>query len=462
MLAGLLLGLGALAPRAEGAQNPEKAREIYAKIISIRTSVGQGHVPEMVEYLAGEFRAAGFPRKDVQIIPFKMPREEVASLVVRYRGDGSGGKPILLLGHMDVVTANPADWERDPFTLVEERGYFFGRGTFDNKHNIAALTATALRLKTEQFRPTRDLIFYFSGDEETSQLSTIAIARNQRELIDAEFALNGDAGGGTLDEKTGKPLYYYVQTAEKTYADFDFTSKNPGGHSSRPRADNAIYDLTAALARLRDFNFPVMSNETTRAGFAAAGAATPGPLGEAMRRFAANPKDKAAIAVLSADPVQAAAIRTTCVATMLRGGHAPNALAQSAAATVNCRIFPGVSIEEVRATLQEVASPAVGVVVLEQPLASDASPLRSDVMNAVARVVHKRFPGLPIIPQQMAGATDGLVFRSIGIPTYGVDGTFMKDSDMFAHGLNERIPVESFYANLDHWYSLLTELSGGR
>jgi acetylornithine deacetylase/succinyl-diaminopimelate desuccinylase-like protein len=437
-----------------------QAREIYAKIISMPTSVGLHQVPAMTEYLAGRFRAAGFPAEDVHVLPLKPPAEEIASLVVRYRGDGSGGKPILLLAHMDVVTANRADWERDPYTLTEENGFFFGRGTADNKQGVAALTATFLRLKAERYVPKRDLIIYFSGDEETAQLSPVDVAQNHRKLIDAEFALNSDAGGGTLDEKTGKPLFFSVQTAEKTYADFTLTARNAGGHSSLPRDDNAIYDLAEAITRVRNFRFPVMWNETTRAGLNAAGENTPGELGDAMRRFAADPADSAAIATLRASPSHVGMTGTTCVATMLSGGHAQNALPQLATANVNCRIFPGVKIDDVRATLQQVAGSQVEVKTVGTPMSSDASPLREDVMAAVTRVVRKRYPGLRVVPQQASGATDGLVFRSIGIPTYGVDGNFIKNSDAFYHGLNERLPVQSFYDSLEFWHSLLKDLAG--
>jgi acetylornithine deacetylase/succinyl-diaminopimelate desuccinylase-like protein len=437
-----------------------QAREIYARIIAMPTSVGLHQVPAMTEYLAGQFRAAGFPAEDVHVLPLKPPTEEIASLVVRYRGDGSGGRPILLLAHMDVVTANRADWERDPYTLTEEAGFFFGRGTADNKQGVAALTATFLRLKAERFVPKRDLIIYFSGDEETAQLSVVDVAQNHRKLIDAEFALNSDAGGGTLDEKTGKPLFFSVQTAEKTYADFTLTARNAGGHSSLPRDDNAIYDLAEAITRVRNFRFPVMWNETTRAGLNAAGETTPGDLGNAMRRFAADPADSAAVATLRASPSHVGMVGTTCVATMLSGGHAQNALPQLATANVNCRIFPGVKIDDVRATLQQVAGSQVEVKTVGTPMSSDASPLREDVMAAVTRAVRKRYPGLRVVPQQASGATDGLVFRSIGIPTYGVDGNFMKNSDAFYHGLNERLPVQSFYGSLEHWHSLLKDLAG--
>jgi acetylornithine deacetylase/succinyl-diaminopimelate desuccinylase-like protein len=253
---------------------------------------------------------------------------------------------------------------------------------------------------------------------------------------------------------------YNVQTAEKTFASFELTVRNPGGHSSLPRADNAIYQLADALEKLQGYRFPVMWNETTLAQFKAAGAATPGPLGTAMRAFAADPRDAAAAEVLAATPAEVGRTRTTCVPTLLRGGHADNALPQSATATVNCRIFPGVAVAAVQHTLQDVVGAGVEIAVLGHPTASDASPLRPDVMAAVAQVVHARHPGVPIVPSQESGASDGLYFRAAGIPTYGVGGMFMKDSDAFAHGLNERVPVQGFYDGLEHWYGLVQALAG--
>jgi acetylornithine deacetylase/succinyl-diaminopimelate desuccinylase-like protein len=453
-----LLGLALALPAAAApALTPEqaRARDIYAHLIGFKTEVGQGQVPKMTEYLVGLFRAAGFPDADIHV----QPLGETDSLVVRYRGDGSGGKPILLMAHMDVVTAKPEDWQRDPFTLTEENGYFFGRGTSDVKDGVASLTATFLRLKAEHFVPRRDLVIVFTGDEETQMATTQDLVNHHRELIDAEFALNSDGGGGTLGED-GHALIYNVQTAEKTFASFELTVHNPGGHSSLPRADNAIYQLADALERLQAYRFPVMWNDTTLAQFKAAGAVTPAPLGTAMRAFAANPRDAAAADALAATPGEVGRTRTTCVPTLLRGGHADNALPQSATATINCRIFPGVAVAAVQKTLQELAGPKVEITVLGAPTASDASPLRADVMAAVAQAVHARYPDVPIVPSQESGASDGLYFRAAGIPTYGVGGMFMKDSDAFAHGLNERVPVQGFYDGLDHWYRLVTGLAG--
>jgi acetylornithine deacetylase/succinyl-diaminopimelate desuccinylase-like protein len=439
-----------------------KAREIFARVVSIPTELGRHKVPEMAEYLAQEFRAAGFGAADVVVTPFEFTGDRTATLVVRYRGDGSGGRPILLLAHMDVVTAKREEWERDPYQLIEENGFFYGRGTYDIKQGITSLTATFLRLKQEGYVPKRDLIIYFSGDEETAQDTTVAMVRDHRALIDAEYALNADSGGGTLDDESGKALYYTLQAAEKTYADFTLTAHNAGGHSSQPRADNAIYDLAAALTRVRDFGFPVMSNEITLASFRAAARTTPGELGAAMAKFAADPADPAAAAVIATSPSHVGWTRTTCVPTMLAGGHAPNALPQTATANVNCRIFPGVEVETVRATLQKVAGEGIDVKLKIPALSSDPSPLRPDIVAAVTRAVHRLHPGIEVVPSQASGATDGLVFRANGIPTYGVDGMFIRGKDDFAHGLNERVPVEGFYASLDYWYHLLKDLSGRR
>lgn len=456
ILATLLL-LAALAPghAAKLERHEAKAREIFSKAVAYKTSEGLGQVPAMVEYLASEFRAAGFPDADIHVLPL----DETASLVVRYRGDGSGGRPIALMAHMDVVTAKPEDWQRDPFTLIEQDGYFFGRGTYDVKNGVASLTATFLRLKSEGFVPTRDLVIVFTGDEETGQRTAKDLVTRHRDLVDAEFALNSDAGGGTLDEK-GRPQIYGLQTAEKTYASFELTVRNPGGHSSLPRADNAIYELADALGKLQAYRFPVMWNDTTLASFKADGAVTPGKLGEAMRKFAQDPHDSAAADVLFDSPSDVGATRTTCIPTLLRGGHADNALPQSATASVNCRIFPGVAVDTVEKSLQGVVGSAVDVAVIGEPTSSDASPLRADVLAAVTKAVHRRHPNVPIVPIQESGATDGIYFRSVGIPTYGVGEVFIKESDGYAHGLNERIPVKSFYDGLEHWYILLTTLSG--
>jgi acetylornithine deacetylase/succinyl-diaminopimelate desuccinylase-like protein len=447
---------------AAGAKAPEpvraEAREIFERLISYKTSSGLGQVPAMATELAERFRGGGFAADDVHVLP----EGETAALVVRYRGSGEGGKPILLLAHMDVVTAKPEDWERDPFKLVEENGFFFGRGTSDIKSEIALLTTTFLRLKREHFVPARDLIIAFTGDEETSADTATALVTKHRALIDAEYALNSDAGGGDIDDETGKPMTYEVQGAEKSYASFTFTARNPGGHSSAPTPDNAIYELADALKSLQGYAFPVQWNDWTIGNMKASAAATPGELGQAMATFAAHPGDADAAAVIAKYPHVVGRIRTTCVATKLQGGHAENALPQSATATVNCRIFPGTSVDAVRSTLQQLAGPKIAVEAIGHPTVGPASPVRADVQAAVAQAVHVNYPGVPIVPAQSSGASDGTYFRAAGIPTYGVGSTFMKESDYFAHGLNERIPVAAFYAGLDHWYVLIKALAGGK
>jgi acetylornithine deacetylase/succinyl-diaminopimelate desuccinylase-like protein len=454
-LAGLLFALALPALAAPSAEEKARAREIYKTIVEMDTSTEGGKTPEMAKYLAKTFRDGGFASDDVHVIAV----DKTAVLAVRYRGDGSGGKPILLLAHMDVVPAHREDWERDPFKLIEENGYFFGRGSEDNKSGIALLTATFLSLKAEGFKPSRDLVIVFSGDEETSGISTKKLLKERPDLVDAAFALNSDAGGGQLSE-AGAPVYYGLQTAEKTFASFALTAKNPGGHSSAPRKENAIFDVADAVTRLRRHSFPVMWNDTTIAAFRAAGPITKGKIGAAMMRFARRPGDRRAAAVISADPYSVGQIRTTCVPTMLAGGHADNALPQRASVTVNCRIFPGVKIETVQAQLQKVVGKKLEIAPLDTYTASDASPLRNDVVAAVTKAVHANYPGVRIVPTMSSGATDGVFYRAAGIATYGTSELFMKDSDSYAHGLNERIPVDAFYKGLVHWRVLIGELAG--
>lgn len=438
----------------------QQALEIYRHIVSIRSAAGHGKLPELAGYLAEQFREGGF--EDVHVLPQTLSTgEKVASLVVRYPGDDSSGrKPILLLAHMDVVDAIPSDWERDPFKLVQEDGYFFGRGTADNKGGVAILTATFLRLQREGFVPTRDLVIAFTGDEESLMETTRALATEHRELTDAEYVLNSDGGGGYQDAEHNN-VAFLLQAAEKTYASFELTVRNPGGHSSLPRADNAIYELAEVLTNIQGYTFPARINEVTKGYFMAAAPLSPEPLRTAMRRYAEDPDDEDAQAVLSSIPSEVGLTRTTCVATMLEGGHAENALPQSATATVNCRIFPGETIEEVRATLTRVAAnPALEVEVLGEPVPSPDTELNEEVTAAVTAAVHETFGDVPIIPSMAAYATDGLHMRRAGLPTYGVSGIFMRNEDVFAHGLNERVPVKSFYAALDYWHRLLTDLAG--
>ena len=436
-----------------------KAREIFERVIAFKSIAPGYETPQLVDYLAGELRTAGFAEQDMLIGRL----DETAYLVVRYRGQPPAGttarKPILLLSHLDVVPALKEHWKRDPFKLEEANGFFYGRGTLDVKNGVATLVALFARLKQEGFVPTRDLVMVLTGDEETTGATARKLIDEQRDWVDAEYALNTDAGGGTLD-KDGKALSYNIQTAEKTYASYKLSAFNAGGHSSQPRADNAIYELADALKAVQAHRFPVEWSETTIGYFKAMGATTAGPLGAAMRAFAADPRDAAAADELWKHPAYVGATRTTCVATQLRAGHAENALPQQATATVNCRIFPGVTPQAVRDTLQQVVGEKIEVEVMDEPRYSDASPLRDDVLQAVTAAVHARHPGIPIIPIQESGATDGLFFRAGGIPTYGISEIFIRAEDQFAHGLDERIPVQSFYDGLDHWHRIVHTLAG--
>lgn len=456
-LALVSMTLASMTAAADTPAHEAQAREIYARIVGFRTAEGQQQTPAMVAYLSEVLTRAGVPASDITTLD----SGEARAMLVRVPGQGHG-RPILFSAHMDVVDARPEDWERSPFTLLEENGVFYGRGTTDNKAGVAALMSTILRLRAEQLRPARDLVFAFVGDEETGMLTTRLIAAHPW-VANAEFAINTDAGGGLLDETTGKPLIYLVQGAEKTYASFELLVTNAGGHSSRPRADNAIYQLARAMLKVEAYRFPVMANDLTRAYLGAVGQAQPGEVGEALRRFAADPTDAAAAETLSRSPEFVGTTRTTCVATMLDAGHAENALPQKAKAVVNCRIFPGVPVAAVRdALVTAIDDAGVQVTTLDTPEASPVSEMRPDVMQAIVRAVHEKYPGVPVVPYLESGGTDGKVYRTAGIPTFASSGLFSKPSEMYAHGLNERLPVRSFYEGLDHIFRLAVELGGAK
>jgi len=433
------------------------ALDIYRTAVEMPTVEGHGQVPALANYLADKFRKGGFAEKDIHVLPLG----DTAALVVRYRGDGSSGKkPISISAHMDVVEAKREDWVRDPFKLIEEDGYFFGRGTSDDKAGMTAVATNFLRLKAEGWVPNRDLIIAFSGDEETGMLTTRALVKENLSLTDSEFVLNADAGGARLPEDGGRPASFSMQAAEKTYASYELTVHNPGGHSSRPRPDNAIYDLADAIIKIQAYKFPVRQNNLTRAYFKGTGKNTEGDLGKAMLAFADNPKDEWAIKILRSHSSFVGTLGTTCVATMLRGGHAENALPQSATVTVNCRIFPGEGVKATEETLRKiVGNDAIEYTLITDATETDASPLRADVLQALQKAVDTKYPDLEIIPSMSSGGTDGMHFRAAGIPSFGVNGIYMKSSDNFAHGLNERMPVQSFYDNVAHWYVLLKAIA---
>lgn len=457
LLATSLFSGSILAEQDINNEHAKKTLEIFTRIIEVETSKNLGNVPEVANYLADELIGAGFPEEDIEVVPLG----ETASLIARYRGDGSAGKgPILLLGHMDVVEALPKDWERPPFKLTRDENYFYARGTVDNKYGVAQLTSTFIRLKGEGFVPTRDLIIAFSGDEESGMKTTRMLANERPDLAEAEFALNSDAGGGDLSAD-GKPLVYLMQAAEKTYVTWELTVRNPGGHSSRPRPDNAIYDLADAIKKIQAYKFPVRWSEMTQTFFEETGEQLGGELGEAMIRFANNPRDEQAAERLAIESSYVGTTRTTCVVTMLKAGHAENALPQSATATVNCRVFPGIPVTAIEGALKQVVdNDAIEFKQLREATESPISRLRPDVVAAVKKAVHARYPEVKVIAYMESGGTDGMHFRKAGIPTWAISGLFMNPDEMYAHGLNERLPIKSFYDGLDHWSIILKELAG--
>jgi len=453
----LLPAAGLMAQPDMPSEHAQKTFEIFRTIVEVDTSKTKGNTPRVAQYLADELIKAGFPPSDIEVVR----HGDLAALVARYRGDGSSGKkPILFLGHIDVVEALAEDWERPPFKLTADEINFYGRGTIDNKFGVAQLTSTFIRLKQEGFVPNRDLIIAFTGDEESGMTTTRMLAYERPDLAEAEFALNSDAGGGDLN-KEGKAITYNIQAAEKTYATWEITVRNPGGHSSRPRDDNAIYDLAAAIANIQEYRFPVRYSDMTRAYFRETGKQLGGELGAAMLQFADDPNNEAAAARLAGESSYVGTTRTTCVVTMLRAGHAENALPQSATATVNCRIFPGVPATQVQQKLTEVVdNDQVEFVMLEEPTESPISELREEIVDAVSLAVHNRYPQVKLIAYMESGGTDGMHFRKAGIPTWAVSGIFMDPDEMYAHGLNERVPIKAFYDALDHWSVIIKELAG--
>ncbi len=460
---GAVVAFIALLPAIASAQlkSPHAAKtlEIYRRIVEVDTSKNRNNTIAVARYLADELIAGGIPEKDVEVLEVG----DFGSLVARYRGSGETDKrPILLLAHIDVVEALAEDWERPPFELTEDDNYFYARGSIDNKFGVAQLTSTFIRLRSEGFEPDRDLLLVFTGDEESGMQTTRKLAYERPDIAAAEYALNSDAGGGDLDVN-GTPLLYIMQSAEKTYVTWEITVTNPGGHSSRPRPDNAIYDLSDAIGKIRDYRFPVRWSEMTLAYFQETGNRIGGELGEVMLRFAYDPTDTEASDRLAVESSYVGTTRTTCVVTMLRAGHAENALPQSATATVNCRVFPGVPVSDIEATLRQVVdNEGIEFRMLGDPTESPISELRDDVTRAVSRAVHDRFPGLTLIPSMESGGTDGMHFRKAGIPTWGISGIFMNPDEMYAHGLNERVPKAAFFGALDHWSTIIRELTGSR
>jgi acetylornithine deacetylase/succinyl-diaminopimelate desuccinylase-like protein len=448
-----LFAIAMAAPGLAAPGDADAAKALLKAGVGFDTVKGRGKVPAYAAFLKDELVKGGFDAASIAIEPVG----EMANLHLVWKGSGKR-RPIAIAGHMDVVEADPRDWVRDPFKAIEEDGYLFGRGAGDNKFDVTMVVSTLIALKSQGFKPARDIHLFLSGDEETEGV-TAALQAKQAKAAGVEFLLNCDAGGGALGPD-GKPLGYALSAAEKTYADYQITVTNPGGHSSRPVDENAIVRLAAATARIGAWRFTPQINEITRGELSAMGQRSGGALGAAMLAFVANPADAAAIATLRGDSGTIGLIGTTCVPTLVTGGHAPNALPQKAVLTVNCRIFPGVATEAVRAELERVvADPLVKVTTGQEWVSTPASPLRADVVAAVTKAVTTARPGVKVTPAMDAGASDSVYYRALGIPSYGTSGLFMKESDVFIHGLNERIPVAAIAPALVHWRTLLTELA---
>ena len=440
------------------------ARNIFRQLIEINTSDSAGNVTTAAEGMAKRLREAGFDEKDIQI---SGPRDNKKNLVVRYHGTGRR-KPVLFIGHLDVVEARREDWTTDPFQFVEKDGYFYGRGTEDMKSGDALLVTSFIRLKKEGYTPDRDLILALTADEEGGDANGVDwLLKTHRDWMEAEYSINLDAGEFEKDEH--RRLLAGLQAGEKVYVDYQFESLSPGGHSSIPSPDNAIYHLSMAVGKLQNFSFPVNMSEITRNYFLKTAALSSGQAAADMRAVAKEPPDAAAIARLSEVPYFNSLLHTTCVPTMLSGGHAPNALPQMARAIVNCRIFPGEEPEAVRKTLEKVADdPKVAVTVVPVKAADGTllpqvgvppSPLLPEVVHAEEKTAHTFWPGLPVVPVMSTGASDGRYLRIAGIPTYGIACMFFDLNDNRAHGKDERIAVQDFYDGVEVSYQLIKNLS---
>src|SRR5208282_161947 len=459
-----LLGLslaGTLHAQVDDA-NKQLSHDIFKQLIEINTTDSVGNTTIAAQAMAQRLLDAGFPAGDVQVLG---PNPRKGNMVARLHGTGAH-KPLLLICHTDVVEARREDWSLDPFKFTEKDGYFYGRGTEDIKEGDAILVTTFIRLKLEGYKPDRDIILALTADEEGGASNGVDwLLKNHRDLIDAEYILNPDAGDFEMDQ--GKRLLVGIQASEKLYADFTLEVHNKGGHSSLPVPDNAIYQLAEGLTRLEHYQFPFELNEVTRTYFAKEADIVGGQEGADMKAIVQTPPDEAAIARLSKTPFYNSRMRTTCVATRLDAGHANNALPGFARANVNCRILPGHPPDEIREQLVRIlAQPEISVTQVKSsglgPRANPPSPLRPDVMGSLQKVVDQMWPGvpvIPVIPVMDAGASDGAISRAAGIPTYGVPGVFIDINDDRSHGRDERLPVASFYEGVDFYYRFVKTLT---
>lgn len=464
-LAALLCFAGATLLAQTDDANKRLARDIFKQLIEINTTDSTGSTTVAAEAMAKRLRDAGFPASDAQVLG---PNSRKGNLVARLRGAGAQ-KPILLIGHLDVVEARREEWSVDPFRFLERDGYFYGRGTQDMKSADAIFVAALIRLRKENYQPDRDIILALTADEETGDSNGVEwLLRTHRDLVDAEFVLNPD-GGGVYTRK-GKPAMMSVDASEKLYADYQLEVKNPGGHSSLPVADNAIYHLSDGIARIERYQFPFELNGITRAYFREMATIESGQVAADMKAITKNSPDAAAIARLDLDPLSHATMRTTCVATRVDAGHANNALPQTARAIVNCRILPGHTAEEVRLNLiQLTADPKIivryvsdaGEILETAPDQPSGAPvaLRPEVMNPLEKIAKEMWPGVPVIPTMATGASDGVFTNAAGMPTYAISGLAVDFDDVRAHGRDERIRVDSFFGGLDFYYRFLKALT---
>ena len=457
-LATATLATGAAAP-AQYSPSPhdDEHRAIFRELVEINTSPEGGSVAPASRAVAARLAQAGYGPGEVEQVG---PDASCVNVVATLRGRDAAARPVLLLAHLDVVPARRADWQHDPYVLREENGWFLGRGTLDNKAGASVLVANMARYKRERFVPARDVVMVLTCDEETTaEGGMLWLLANRPRLAQAEYALNTDAGG--VERRSTGRVVFGVQAAEKAYVTFSLTARNEGGHSSVPRPDNAIYALAAALGRLAAYRFPVQYNEVSQRSFARSAELETGQLAEDLRAAGLGATEGPAIERLSAIPHINSDLRTTCVATMLTGGHAENALPQSATATVNCRVFPGASEADVRRRLESVAADETITVSTAYPMTpSPASPLRDDVMREVERLAQAFWPGAVVVPGMSAGATDGLYLRNRGVPVLGVSAIEIAPEDDRAHGLDERVPVRSVFSAREFWYALVKAVVG--
>jgi acetylornithine deacetylase/succinyl-diaminopimelate desuccinylase-like protein len=464
----ILSGLFIATALAASVDEPTKqlAREIFQQLIEINTTDSVGNTTTAAEAMRKRLLDAGMPASDVVVLG---PNERKGNMVARLRGTGVG-KPVLIIAHLDVVEAKRSDWTTDPFKFIEKDGFFYGRGTQDMKESDAIAVTTFIRFLKEGYKPNRDLILALTADEEGGTFNGVDwLLKHHRELLDAEYVLNPDSGGVTTDK--GKPVDVEVEATEKLYADFQLTATNPGGHSSLPTADNAIYEIADALGRLEKTPFPFELNNVTRAWFTQVAGSEAPQVGADIRAMLQSTADGGAIARLSKNPRFNSTFRTTCVATRLSGGHADNALPQTAQALVNCRILPGHSAEEVRQELIKVFDDPKITLRYKDTLTAEyldkapdtkaflPPPPRPDVMNSLRAIAGKMWPGAPVIPEMETGASDSIYTIAAGLPSYGINGIAIDSDDVRAHGKDERLRVDSYYNGVDFYYRFLKAIT---